>query len=172
MSIGAHIEGGRGLDELIAILGQTGQGKMAEQAAEAMAFGIRQVQEIQFQSGVTPFGAPHRPRDPELTDPGVPLFRSGDLMRSALVKASGTEVVGSSGLIYSRVQHRGAVIEPTKAKTLRWFANGRAFFAMRVVIPARPFYPLPGEDLPIAWDNAGTAEVQRLVEDAIGGGSP
>lgn len=59
---------------------------------------------------------------------------------------SNQEVTLGTKLKYAGVHNFGAVIRPTKAKALRWEANGRVFFRKKVVIPARPYMDFTAED--------------------------
>lgn len=67
------------------------------------------------------------------------LVRSGALANSIDYAITGNTAVIGSGLIYARIHQLGGTITPRKAKRLRFMLGGKAVFAKKVTIPARPY---------------------------------
>lgn len=90
------------------------------------------------------------------------LHKTGDLINSIDVYDTKPHQVkvGSRGVIYAAVHEYGATIKPKRAKALSWInKTGERVFAMRVVIPARPYLrPAVDENIP---------EIERAISRAV-----
>lgn len=100
---------------------------------------------------------------------GRPLINTADLQNSITYNADNNSVAIGTNKTQSRVQNFGAVITPRTAKTLRFFIGNRAVFAKQVVIPARPYMPIVGNDvvLPQDWLKATVKALQDHIESQL-----
>ena len=73
------------------------------------------------------------------------LFKTGALARSVDHAATATQAIWGvpaapvAGRPYARIHQFGGVITPKNAKRLRFELNGKAVFAKKVTMPARPY---------------------------------
>lgn len=86
------------------------------------------------------------------------LYRDGTLSRSIDYAVSGDQVIVGSGLIYAAPHQFGATIKPKNASRLAFQIGNRIVFAMKVVLPPRPF-------LGVSADNA--REILETVADYV-----
>lgn len=100
---------------------------------------------------------------------GQPLVDKGILRNSIAYNADNDSVAVGTNQIQARMQHFGAVITPRTAKTLRFFIGNRAVFAKQVIIPARPYMPIVGNDvlLPQDWLNATIKALQDHITSQL-----
>lgn len=98
---------------------------------------------------------------------GKPLIDSGRMRSSISYRVGGTNGgqyvdVGTNygplngGGTVAAVHQFGATIKPKQAKFLRFMGRNGYIFAKRVVVPARPFLPIQGDELvlPDSWGQA------------------
>lgn len=106
----------------------------------------------------TPAGQPFQPNQRGTT----PLYDTGrNLLDAFFYSVSDPEVTLANSFIGARILHDGGVIVPKDAKALHFSMGGnRRVFAMRVVIPSRPF-------MGVSADNE--SEIIEAVEGFIGG---
>jgi len=89
----------------------------------------------------------------------LPLNDTGRLAQSIRVEKLRTSLRLRAGVIYAFTHQFGAVITPKRAKALTipinpqaryggWVKGAKFIFAKRVVIPQRPFFPIPERGLP------------------------
>lgn len=119
-----------------------------------------------FKNSKSPYGDTWKPlkyRD------GQPLRDKGLLQNSITYNAESDSVSIGTNAIQAKVQNFGAVIKPRTAKTLRFFIGNRAVFAKQVVIPARPYMPIVGNDvvLPQDWLKATVRALQDHIESQL-----
>jgi phage gpG-like protein len=111
---------------------------------------------------------------------GVPLIDSGRLRSSISYQVGGTSGgqyvdVGTNygplngGGSVAAVHQFGAVIKPKQAKFLRFMGANGYIFAKKVVVPARPFMPIQGNDLvmPDSWSTAITKALKRHFDSTL-----
>ena len=102
---------------------------------------------------------------------GQPLRDTGRLLASIGYNAEKDNVkIGTEdGIIYAKIHQFGGVIRPRTAKTLRFFIGNRVIFAKQVVIPARPYMPIVGNDvvLPQDWLKATIKALQDHIESQL-----
>jgi phage gpG-like protein len=71
------------------------------------------------------------------------LIKRGTLRRSVRITNIGdTTVTVGSDRVYAAIQQLGGTIEAPAGKKLRFTIGGVTYFAQRVTIPARPFFPI------------------------------
>lgn len=99
-----------------------------------------------------------------LTKEGRPaLFVSGThLARSIDHDASATSARWGTGWIGARVHQFGATIVPKNAKALHFHLGGRAVFAKKVVVPARPYLGVSAANA-IDLEAAAAKFIERVV---------
>ena len=78
---------------------------------------------------------------------GSILRQSGHLVASLTHEASPDHVEAGTNKIYAGTHQEGAVIEAKNSKSLHFTIGGKAIFAKRVVIPARPFAGINADDM-------------------------
>ena len=103
------------------------------------------------------------------------LQKSTTLAKSFHLAVTPTTATLSNPTPYAAIHQFGGVIRPVTAKRLSWVAsNGQRIFAMKVTIPARPFYPIDGGRLTAAAEEkiarAGERALARQITGA--GGNP
>lgn len=124
-----------------------------------------------FKFSRSPYGEPWEPLHIRA---GQPLRNSGRFQASIVPRVGGTGSeqyveVGtnfgplSRGGSIARVHQYGAVIKPRQAKFLRFMGSNGYVFSKRVVIPARPFMPIKGNEfvLPDTWAKAVIQQLKR-----------
>lgn len=110
------------------------------------------------------YGQPFQPLSPltllsRRKRKGIPLNDTGRLSQSIQLAPFSNGVIMRANVIYAKTHQYGAVIRPRRAKWLlipvnpiaryRGFVGGARFIRLKeVVIPSRPFFPLPNRDLP------------------------
>lgn len=132
-----------GMDEVIAKLSQIKHG--VEEASEEAVKAGALVVEINGKLNLDKQGLRGRTGD---------LINSYHVHRSGIKKGKAFAEVGSEGVIYARIHEFGGVILPKRAKVLHWKTDERSstghfkhkegegedVFAMKSVIPARPYH--------------------------------
>ncbi len=115
-------------------------------------------------------------RGPSPSPPGSPpARRSGTLARSTRAepaKPAGAGRATSSvapHAVYARIQQKGGVIVPVRAKVLRWKEGGKYRYARRVVLPARPYMVMTAARARRCRER-GIRAVERVVREALDGG--
>lgn len=153
-----------GLDQVlkhIETLEASHQAAMLEVAGETLVTLTKE----RFTLGVDPYGIAWKVSRRAQEQGGQTLRDKGILANSFTF-----EPISSDGLIYGtnvwygEVHQKGWVIEPKKARALRWGAGKDAKFAKRVTIPARPMVP-DDRGPPAPYD----AELKATLEDALNG---
>lgn len=115
-------------------------------------------------------------RGPSPSPPGEPpARRTGTLARSVRAEpavAAGAGRATSSvapHTVYARIQQKGGVIVPVRAKVLRWKEGGKYRYARRVVLPARPYMVMTDARARRCRER-GIRAVERVVREALAGG--
>lgn len=85
-------------------------------------------------------------------------------MTGSVVRLSDTVVTIGTTIAYASVHNNGAVIEPVKAKALRFKCGGRWRFSKRVRIPARTFNDFTDQDVTELEDT-----IANYIASVIGG---
>lgn len=68
------------------------------------------------------------------------------LVRSIRIAAlTNDHVTVATDRIYAAIHQRGGIIRPKGAKPLSFVSGGKRFFAKKVTMPARPFFPFIGD---------------------------
>lgn len=123
-----------------------------------------------FKNSKSPYGDVWKPINKEYRD-GQPLRDTGRLLGSINHWASKDLVkIGTDkDIIYAKIHQFGGVIRPRTAKTLRFFIGNRMILANKVVIPARPYMPIVGNDvvLPQDWLKATVRALQDHIESQL-----
>lgn len=106
-----------------------------------------------FKLGVDPWGNPWLALK---LRKGQPLRDTRRLQASITSNPDQKGVTIGTNVLYARTHQHGATIVPVKAKRLVFPGpNGKLIFAKKVVVPARPFFPLKGQaetvELPPTW---------------------
>lgn len=94
------------------------------------------------------------------------LQASTTLSKSFHLEVTDTYAKLSNATIYAAIHQFGGVIEPKNGKMLSWVgSDGKRYFTKRVVMPARPFFPIrDGKLTPEAEEKirlAGESAVRR-----------
>ena len=128
----------------------------------AMGTTFKSITEGAFSS----FGASYRPRPWPAKRDGSPsiLQKSTTMAKSFHLAVTSSTATLSNPTPYAAIHQFGGIIRPVTAKRLSWVApNGQRIFAMKVTIPARPFYPVEAGRL----TPAAEAKIIRAGERAI-----
>jgi len=114
-------------------------------------------------------------RGPSPSPAGTPpARRTGTLARSVrpepAVPAGACRATSSVAphAVYARIQQKGGVIVPVRAKVLRWKEGKRYRYARRVVLPARPYMVMTGARRQECHD-AAVAAARRVIREALSG---
>ncbi len=78
---------------------------------------------------------------------GQTLVDSGRLSDSVNHEVDGSSVKVGTNVIYAKPHQFGATIVPKRAKVLAFTVQGKAVFANKVTIPARPFLGLDNDSM-------------------------
>ena len=116
-------------------------------------------------------GSQYRPAAWPPKRDGTPsnLQKSNTLSRSFFLEFSDDSATVGNPMPYAAIHQFGGTIT-AKGKALCWVdGNGVKHFAKRVVIPARPFFPLQNGQLTHAAAAAITASAQRAAEQQANG---
>ncbi len=119
-----------------------------------------------FKLGIDPWGSPWAKLK---FRKGQPLKDTGRLRSSVVSKPDSTGVTVGTNLIQAPVHQFGATIVPVKAKRLVFPGpGGGLIFAKKVVIPARPFLPLQGNQvvLPAEWSASVVSALRTYFKKA------
>jgi phage gpG-like protein len=115
-------------------------------------------------------------RGPSPSSPGQPpARRTGTLARSVRpepARATGPGRASSSvapHAVYARIQQKGGVIVPVRAKVLRWKDGKKYRYARRVVLPARPYMVMTSARARRCRER-GIRAVERTVREVLAGG--
>jgi hypothetical protein len=115
-------------------------------------------------------------RGPSPSPPGSPpARRSGTLARSVRAepaKAAGAGQATSSvapHTVYARIQQKGGVIVPVRARVLRWKEGQKYRYARRVVLPALPYMVMTAARARRCRER-GIRAVEGVVREALAGG--
>lgn len=112
------------------------------------------------------FGASYRPRAWPAKRDGTPsiLQKTTTMAKSFYLAVTPTTATLSNPTPYAAIHQFGGVIRPVTAKRLSWVGpDGKRIFAMKVTIPARPFYPITGGRLTAAAEE----KIRRAGERAL-----
>jgi phage gpG-like protein len=83
------------------------------------------------------------PWAPKRDGSAATLIQSGTLRQSIRITNIGdTTVTVGSDRVYAAIQQLGGVIEAKAGRKLRFTIGGVTYFAQRVKIPERPFFPI------------------------------
>ena len=94
---------------------------------------------------------------------GTPiLYREGHLSRSIDYLVTGTQIAVGSGLIYARIHQEGGKIVAKGAKALSFMIGNALMQVQSVMMPARPYLGLSGENRTEIIDEV-VAYVRRLI---------
>lgn len=156
---------GDAYDKLDKIIAACGDGKPAMNTiGRVLSSRIR----LGFKNSQSPYGNPWKPITYRQ---GQPLRDTGRLLASIGYRAQKDNVsVGTDGqIIYAKIHQFGGVIRPRTAKTLRFFIGNRMILASKVIIPARPYMPIVGNDvvLPQDWLKATVKALQDHIESQL-----
>lgn len=132
---------------------------------------VRERVRLGFKMGRSPYGQAWSPLK---IRQGQPLRDTGRLQESINYRVGGSGDdqyvdVGTNygplegGKTVAAVHQYGAVIKPKTAKFLRFMGANGFIFAKRVVIPARPFLPIQGDQLvmPDSWNKSILAALKK-----------
>jgi len=119
---------------------------------------------LNLRRGINFYGEPFRPLSPitilsRRKGSKLPLNDTGRLAQSIKIEKLRTSLKLRAGVIYAFTHQFGTIITPKRAKALIIPINPQAryggkvkgakfIFAKRVVIPPRPFFPVPERGLP------------------------
>lgn len=112
---------------------------------------------------------------PSPSPPGSPpARRTGTLARSVrpepAVPAGSGRATSSVAphTVYARIQQKGGVIVPVRAKVLRWVDKTGTHYAHRVRLPARPYMVMTAARRQECRD-AAIAAARRVIREALSG---
>ena len=128
----------------------------------AMGTVFKSITEGNFNSA----GASYRPIPWKDKMDGSPsnLQASRQLSRSFHMSVGDKTVTVSNPMIYAAIHQFGGVIRPKKAKFLSFIGpDGTRYFAKKVTIPPRPFFPVWQGKLTVAAEKMIAAAGQRAV---------
>lgn len=121
-----------------------------------------------FKNSQSPYGNPWKPITYRQ---GQPLRHTSHLLGSINHNSTKDNVtIGTDkDIIYAKIHQFGGVIRPRTAKTLRFFIGNRMILASKVIIPARPYMPIVGNDvvLPQDWLKATVKALQDHIESQL-----
>lgn len=120
-----------------------------------------------FEQESSPEGAPWKPSLRARQRGGQTLSDTGRLKSSITHQASAHEVVVGTNVLYAAIHQFGGVIVPVSADALHFVIGGRHIFAQRVVMPARPYLGIAGEEIEEITDLA-----RIYFETPTGGARP
>jgi phage gpG-like protein len=117
-------------------------------------------------------GASYRPAPWKPKRDGTPSIlqsRNPVLSKSFHLEVTSTFAKLSNPMLYAGVHQFGATITPKNAKALRFQSGGKWFTVKKVVIPARPFFPvIDGKLTPAAEDKIRRAGERAIARQAGG----
>ena len=118
----------------------------AERAGRAAANRLRDLIKQRFNTGTSPYAVKWKRGRKEV---GRTLVETGRLMRSIRATRRGNVFVVGTTVPYARVHQFGATITPKRRRFLAFSGVGsQRVFRKKVVIPARPFFPLTRAGIP------------------------
>lgn len=102
---------------------------------------------LRFQDQTGPDGQKWKPSRRALTDGGLTLVKTTNLMQSITSHATKTDAVWGTNLVYAPIHQTGGTIYPKTAKALAFSLPGIGLvFAHHVTLPARPFIGINDND--------------------------
>lgn len=135
----------------------------------AMGTTFKSITEGTFSS----FGSNYRPTPWASKADGSPsiLQKSTTLAKAFHLEVTSTHATLKNATIYAGIHPFGGVIKPVNAKRLSWVGpGGKRFFAMKVTIPPRPFFPVLNDKLTPAAEEKIRRAGERVIAREAGQG--
>lgn len=141
------------LRRLGADIRRAGRSERRRLTAALAAVGEGGARERIHAGGPSPDGAAWQKRRSHSTKPL--LVQSGHLARSITSTSTANMAEWGSRRVYARIHQLGGQVRPRRAQALRFMVGGKAVFARKVFIPARPY---------LGWGPAEREQADMVVE--------